>query len=209
MLRRNKNRLKPFVSPTEEIDKINKLKIERELKEEENKSLILSLEENRKLLYKLISSFSKIEKEHQDKLEQASKEYLSVIKAIDLKNNELSTLNTLVNNLKEKEIKLSSVIITLEENKINLEDEINKKIKNLNLDKNNSEIYLSSLRDKIEIGNKEYNEISEKLSKAKEELRKTIEEINTENTVLAVRKKDIEIYENRLKTKYSGEKIIL
>lgn len=209
MLRRNRNKLKPFVSPTEEIDKINKIKIERELKEEENRLLVLGIEENRKKLSDLVASFEKVEKEHKNKLDESEKQYFSIIDAINNKNKELSTLNSLICNLKEKESELLSRIPILESEKIKLEDEIYEKTTNFNQDKNNSEIYLASLREKIDEENKMYNEISEKLTIAKEDLRLTIEKINDENGVLSTRKRDLEIYETRLKTKYPEEVIIL
>jgi chromosome segregation ATPase len=209
MLRRNRNKLKPFVSPTEEIDKINKIKIERELKEEENKNLVLGLEENRERLSNLVGSFEVIEKEHQNRLAESEKQYFSIIDAINNKNKELSTLNSLICNLKEKESELLARIPILESDKFKLEDEIYEKTSNFNQDKNNSEIYLTSLREKINEENKVYNEVSEKLVIAREDLRLTIESINNENGILSTRKKDMDIYESRLRKKYPNDKIIL
>lgn len=209
MLRRNRNKLKPFVSPTEEIDKINKIKIERELKQEENRLLVLGIEENGKKLSDLVESFKKIEKEHQDRLNESEKQYFSIIDAINNKNKELSTLNKLICNLKEKESELLTRIPILESDKSKLEDEIYEKTTNFNQDKNNSEIYLTSLREKINEENKVYNEVSEKLVIAREDLRLTIESINNENGILSTRKKDMDIYESRLRKKYPNDKIIL
>jgi len=209
MLRRTRNRLKPFVSPTEELDKINNIKIERELNEEENKALVKGLEENRKNLSDLMESFKKVEKEHQERIDKSENYYFSIIDSINKKNNELTTLNSLICNLIEKEKDLSSSITILTENKSKLDKEIATKTEDFNRDKYNSEIYLSSLRDSINNANNEYNDINEKLVIAKEDLRLTIEKINNENGVLSTRKKDLEIYETRLKTKYPEEVIIL
>jgi len=209
MLRRNRNKLKQFVSPTEEIDKINKIKIERELKEEENRLLVLGAEENRKKLSALAESFKEIEKEHQKRLDESESQYFSIIDSINNKNKEFSTLNSLICNLKEKESELLTRIPVLESEKSKLENEIYEKTFNYNQDKNNSEIYLALLREKIDKENKVYNEISEKLVVTEEKLKNTIEKINNENGVLSTRKKDLEIYETRLKTKYPEEVIIL
>lgn len=201
--------LRKFISPTEEIDKINKLKIERELKELENKEIIGGLEENRLNLSKLISSFKEIEKEHYNRIDKANAEYAELLNAIDEKNKELDGLNYRIIDLLKIEQRLNNIIPELSNEKQRLEIELKDTVDRLNFNKNNSEIYLSNIRKNIDDERITHKDLIEKIGKAKAELRTTIDLIKEENAVLSKRQRDLEIYEVRLKKKYPNDKITL
>jgi len=206
---RYSNNLKHFVSPTEEIDKINKLKIERELKELENSDIIKGLEENRLNLSKLISYFKEIEEENNERIEKAQNEFLTILSAIDLKASEFRTLDDKVFSLLNTEDELLRSIPILENKKVKLEKEIEEKISNYNVDKNNSELYLRTLSGDIEKNTNKLNKLKEELKNTQNNFDELIDKINKENEVLSVKQKDVEIYETRLRVKYPDAKIIL
>lgn len=206
--RRSRNQIQ-FVSPTEEIDKINKIRIERELKEAENKELVVGLNENRKSLFKLESSFKEIEKEHENKIEKSKNEYLSILKEIDLKSSELRAINEKIFSLLNIENDLLNSIPSLEKRKNKLEDEIKRKTEDYNKDKNNSEIYLTFLSKEISENDKKLKELKNNLNNTQIDFDKLIKKINNENEVLSKRQRDLEIHEVRLKKKYPEVKIIL
>lgn len=207
MLRTNK--LKPFISHTEEQDKINKLRITRELLERENVEITKVLNDKRKNSGLDYKACKRIEDEHFSKVDETDNKYLVLIEQLNEKNKELEASQARLNNIVETETYLFSKIPLLENYKIQLDKEIQETAEKFNQDKENSEIYLSNIRERIDKRHKEFKELSEELSRARKEFNQLIEDTQLENKVLSTRKKDLEIYELRLRKKYPNDNIIL
>jgi len=209
MLRRNKRKLVSNVSNIDILLEINKLKAEKELIEKENIEVTKVLDAKRKSIDLDYKSYEIIENEHFSKIEKANNEYVTLLNDIDNKNKELEGINERTASLLSLEEKLNKTIPILEDKKNKLEIETTDVINRLNLNKKNSEIYLSNLTEKIEEERKIYEKLSEKVGNIKREYKKTMELINLENNVLGKRQRDLQIYEARLRKKYPNDKIII
>jgi len=209
MLRRNKRKLVSNVSNIDILLEINKLKAEKELIEKENIEVTKVLDAKRKSIDLDYKSYEIIENEHFSKIEKANNEYVILLNDIDNKNKELEGINERTASLLSLEEKLNKTIPILEDKKNKLEIETTDVINRLNLNKKNSEIYLSNLTEKIEEERKIYEKLSEKVGNIKREYKKTMELINLENNVLGKRQRDLQIYEARLRKKYPNDKIII
>jgi len=209
MLRRNKRKLVSNVSNIDILLEINKLKAEKELIEKENIEVTKVLDAKRKSIDLDYKSYEIIENEHFSKIEKANNEYVTLLNDIDNKNKELEGINERTASLLSLEEKLNKTIPILEDKKNKLEIETTDVINRLNLNKKNSEIYLSNLTEKIGEERKIYEKLSEKVGNIKREYKKTMELINLENNVLGKRQRDLQIYEARLRKKYPNDKIII
>lgn len=207
MLRTNK--LKPFISHTDEQDKINKLRITRELLERENVEITKVLNDKRKNSGLDYKACQRIEDEHFSKVDEADNKYLVLIEQLNEKNKELEASKQQYNNIIESEAYLKGVIPSLKKAKAKLEEEIKETAEKFNQDKENSEIYLSNIRERIDKRHKEFKELSDELSQARKEFNQLIEDTQLENKVLSTRKRDMEIYEARFRAKNPDKTIIL
>jgi chromosome segregation ATPase len=188
---------------------IANLKIQKELLNRENTELSASLDAKRKSLGLDYKSCQKIEKEHFDKVNKLRNEYLDLVSLYDSKSLELMRVNESVCSLRGSIQCLTADIESLNKDKEKLAIEIEETTYNNNVDKKNSETYLSNLRELIASLNNEYLDISNKLLIAKQELSKTLESTQLENKLIARRQKDIDIYEARFRGKYPNKTVIL
>lgn len=208
--RRNPHKsIKVFISPTKEADELAKLKVEKEILARENRESAQALDAKRKSLNLDYKSCQKIEKEHFAKIEKLQNEYNLLFNKVQDKNEEYIKLAQSISSLNNLKQELEKQIPVLENNKLQLEKDIYEKTEKNNVDKKNSEVYLSGIRKKIDEEATLYNELNQKLILAKEELRETIEKTNEENRILSFKQRDLEIYEARLRKKYPNDTIIL
>jgi len=205
----HKNKVKDIKDVISDNFNIANLRIQREILNRENTELSASLDEKRKSLGLDYKSCQKIEKEHFDKVEKLRDEYFNLIARYDAKSSELMRINESVCSLRESINGLTSDIELLKRNREKLAIEDEEMTYKHNVDKKNSELYLSKLRGEISILNSEYLNISGQLLIAKEELKKTQESNQLENKLIARRQKDIEIYEARFRAKNPDKTIIL
>jgi chromosome segregation ATPase len=208
-MRRNRNKLKPFVSPTEEIDKINKLKITTEILERNNRELVKAIDEKEKKILLYAGACEKIEAEHLKKVEKLKKqeEFLKVISE-NLVLRESDLRNRILEYEEEKK-DISESIEVLKIRKLRIDEEITDTAKRFNIRKTEKEEILKELTDKIYDVRVELDETMKKLETAKKEFEITVENTNRENKILSIKQRDIEIYEDRLRKKYPNDLIIL
>lgn len=206
---RKLKQLNKFVRPTEEQDQINRLRIERELLEQQNIVAAKTLDDKRKTSGLDYKSCKKIEDEHFAKIEKLESEYLDLVEKVEVKNKELLDAQNILSITIESENYLKNIIPTLKQIKVKLEKEIHNTTFKFNTDKSFMDRYLYEIRLETTDAKAELNSFIDKFSEAKVEFNKLIEATHLENKVLSIRKKDLEIYELRLRKQYPGAKIIL
>jgi chromosome segregation ATPase len=198
-----------YTSPTAEAEKSAKLRIERQQLEKENVEITKTLDEKRKSLNLDHNAFDKIEKEHLARVEELQNKIVDLINLVDNKSAEHKNISLVVSDLRGVFDKLKVSIPELKDKKGKLEVEFKDLVDKFNTEKANGEVYLSALRDKSDKTFIELSGLEKSVDEAKKELKSTLEKIDEENKVLSVRKKDLEIYEARLRKKYPNDKIIL
>jgi chromosome segregation ATPase len=198
-----------YTSPTSEAEKSAKLRIERKQLEKENVEVTKTLDEKRKSLSLIYNDFDKVEKEHLLNVEELKNKAADLTNKINDKNSEFRNISDIVSNFVANEQDLKTSISSLKDIKGKLEAEVKDSTEKFNLDKNNSEVYIVSLRDKSDKLFIEVSGLEKTLDEAKKELNSVLERVAEENRVLSIRKKDLEIYEARLRKKYPSNTIIL
>ena len=198
-----------YVSPTAEAEKSAKLRIERKQLEKENIEITKTLDEKRKSLSLYRNAFDKIEKERLLNVEELKNKAADLTNKINDKNSEYKNISDIVSGFVASEQSLKISISSLEDKKIKLEREVKESTEKFNLDKSNSDTYIVSLREKSDKLFAEVSDLEKSLDEAKKDLKSVLERVAEENRVLSIRKKDLEIYEARLRKKYPEDKIIL
>jgi hypothetical protein len=176
-------------------------KMEKEQLKRDNIAAAKSLELKRKSLGLDYKACEKIEKEHFSKVEKLQDKKLKLLLEVEDKKTELENLNISITSAFNLKNELVKSIPSLEDKKLKLENEIKETTEEYNRNKSNSEIYLSNIRNQIDIYHKELAILDSKLLSARKELKDLLEKTDLENKILHKRHKDLEIYEMRIRSK--------
>ena len=192
----------------EEAEKLAKIKQETELAEKQNREVSESLAEKRKLDTLSYKDCKKIEEEHIEEVEKLENEKVSLLVDIEKKQDEYNKLNSLISNFNNNVTFLEGKIPNLKKELKYLKE--NKEFETLEFNKTKfeHETILLGLAEEAKKQQDILIDIDNKLTSSRQALKETIEKINEENRLMSIRRKDLEIYEKRLRVKYPDDVIL-